>query len=59
VRSYVIESLGVGGNYTAREPGHWLVDARQANPMSTYLTDRSPTGCRRCRRRHPAGDRVR
>ena len=36
VRSYVIESLGVGGNYTAREPGHWLVDARQANPMSTY-----------------------
>ncbi len=36
VRSYVIESLGAGGNYTAREPGHWLVDARQANPMSTY-----------------------
>lgn len=35
-RSYVIESLGVGGNYTARELGHWLVDARQANPMSTY-----------------------
>jgi len=36
VRSYVIETLGVGGNYTAREPGHWMVDARQANPMSVY-----------------------
>lgn len=36
VRSYVIETLGVGGNYASRRPGHWIVDARQANPMSVY-----------------------
>lgn len=47
VRTYVIETMGVGGNYTAREKGHWIVDARQANPMSIYpdRTDlRSGTG---------------
>ncbi len=36
VRCYVIETLGVGGNYASRAPGHWIVDARQANPMSVY-----------------------
>ncbi|MSP83214.1 MAG: L-rhamnonate dehydratase [Alphaproteobacteria bacterium] len=36
VRAYVIETPGVGGNYAARAPGHWIVDARQANPMSIY-----------------------
>ena len=36
VRSYVIETLGVGGNYGSRDPGHWIVDARQANPLSIY-----------------------
>jgi L-alanine-DL-glutamate epimerase-like enolase superfamily enzyme len=36
VRSYVIETLGVGGNYASRPSGHWITDARQANPMSVY-----------------------
>ncbi len=36
VRSYVIETLGVGGNYASRAPGHWIVDARQAGPLSIY-----------------------
>src|SRR5262249_27215035 len=36
VRSYLIETLGVGGNYTSRAPDHWMVDERQANPMSIY-----------------------
>ena len=36
MRSYIIETLGVGGNYASRDPGHWIVDERQANPMSLY-----------------------
>ena len=29
IRSYVIQTLGVGGNYASRDPGHWIVDERQ------------------------------
>ncbi len=36
VRSFLIETIGVGGNYTSQPPGHWIVDERQANPLSIY-----------------------
>ena len=36
IRSYIIQTPGVGGNYGSRDPGHWIVDERQANPMSHY-----------------------
>jgi L-rhamnonate dehydratase len=36
IRSHTIQTLGVGGNYASREKGHWIVDARQANPLSSY-----------------------
>ena len=36
IRAYVIETVGVGGHYNSREPGHWLVDAPHANPLSVY-----------------------
>ena len=36
VRSYIIETLGAGGNYSSQHAGHWMVDERQANPMSIY-----------------------
>jgi L-alanine-DL-glutamate epimerase-like enolase superfamily enzyme len=36
VRTYLIETLGAGGNYTSREPGHWMVNERQVNPMSIH-----------------------
>lgn len=36
VRSYLIKTLGSGGNYTSQPPGHWMVDGRQANPLSMY-----------------------
>jgi L-alanine-DL-glutamate epimerase-like enolase superfamily enzyme len=36
VRSYIIETLGAGGNYSSQRAGHWMVDERQANPMSIY-----------------------
>jgi len=36
IRSSIIQTLGVGGNYASREPGHWIVDARQASPMAHY-----------------------
>ncbi len=36
VRSFQIETLGAGGNYTSQPPGHWIVDERQANPQSIY-----------------------
>ncbi len=36
VRSFLIETVGVGGNYTSQPPGHWIVDERQANPLSIY-----------------------
>jgi len=36
VRAWVIATRGVGGNYTDREPGHWIVDQPQSNPMSVY-----------------------
>ena len=34
IRAYVIDSVGVGGNYFSCEPGHWMVDTPLANPMS-------------------------
>jgi L-alanine-DL-glutamate epimerase-like enolase superfamily enzyme len=36
LRSYIIQTLDVGGNYGSRSPGHWIVDERQANPLSLY-----------------------
>jgi L-alanine-DL-glutamate epimerase-like enolase superfamily enzyme len=36
IRSSIIQTLGVGGNYASREPGHWIVDGRQASPMAHY-----------------------
>ena len=36
VRSFLIETVGAGGNYTSQPPGHWIVDERQANPLSIY-----------------------
>jgi L-alanine-DL-glutamate epimerase-like enolase superfamily enzyme len=36
VRAYLIETLGVGGNYTSRDPGHWMMDERQSNPLAIY-----------------------
>jgi hypothetical protein len=46
VRSFLIETLGAGGNYTSQPPGHWTVDERQANPLSIYPSrsnlDRAP-----------------
>ena len=36
VRSFLIETVGAGGNYTSQPPGHWIVDERQANPLSVY-----------------------
>ena len=36
VKAHVILTPGMGGNYTSREPGHWIVDERQANPLSVY-----------------------
>lgn len=36
IRAYVIETLGVGGNYNSREQGHWMVDTPLANPLSVY-----------------------
>ena len=36
IRAYVIDSVGVGGNYFSCEPGHWMVDTPLANPMSVY-----------------------
>ena len=36
IRSHVIQTPGVGGNYASRDPGHWIVDERQANPLSRY-----------------------
>lgn len=36
VRVHLIETVGVGGNYASREPGHWMVDERQANALSIY-----------------------
>ena len=36
VRSYLIKTLGSGGNYTSQPSGHWMVDDPQANPLSIY-----------------------
>jgi L-rhamnonate dehydratase len=36
VRSYLIKTLGSGGNYTSQPAGHWMVEGRQANPLSRY-----------------------
>jgi L-alanine-DL-glutamate epimerase-like enolase superfamily enzyme len=36
VRAYLIKTPGMGGNYTSRGPGHWMVDERQANPLALY-----------------------
>lgn len=36
IRAYLIESVGSGGNYFSREPGHYMVDTPLANPMSIY-----------------------
>lgn len=36
IRAYVIETVGVGGNYNSCEPGHWMVDKPLANSLSVY-----------------------
>jgi L-alanine-DL-glutamate epimerase-like enolase superfamily enzyme len=36
VRAHLIETLGMGGNYTSQSPGHWMTDERQANPLAFY-----------------------
>ena len=36
IRTYLIETLGSGGNYVSQPLGHWIVDERQANPQSIY-----------------------
>lgn len=36
VRAYVIDARGAGGDYHARDQGHWLIDTLIANPMSGY-----------------------
>ena len=36
VRAYLVEAAGAGGDYHARDKGHWLIDTLIANPMSGY-----------------------
>src|SRR5258708_4552847 len=36
VRAYLVEAPGAGGDYHARDKGHWLIDTLIANPMSGY-----------------------
>jgi L-alanine-DL-glutamate epimerase-like enolase superfamily enzyme len=36
VRAFLVEARGAGGDYHARDPGHWLIDTMIANPMSGY-----------------------
>lgn len=36
VRAYTIDAQGAGGDYHAREKGHWLIDTLISNPMSGY-----------------------
>lgn len=36
VRAYVVDARGAGGDYHARDEGHWLIDTLIANPMSGY-----------------------
>lgn len=36
VRAFTIDTVGVGGNYGSRAPGHWIVDSPHANPLSVY-----------------------
>jgi L-alanine-DL-glutamate epimerase-like enolase superfamily enzyme len=36
IRAFVVEARGAGGDYHARDEGHWLIDTLIANPMSGY-----------------------
>ena len=36
IRAFVVETVGVGGDYGSRPGGHWIVDAPQCNPLSIY-----------------------
>lgn len=36
VRCHLINTVGVGGDYLSREPGHWMVDGKVAGPLSHY-----------------------
>ena len=36
IRAYLVEAAGAGGDYHARDKGHWLIDTLIANPMSGY-----------------------
>lgn len=36
IRSYVVQTLGVGSNYASRDPERWIVDKSQANPLSRH-----------------------
>jgi L-rhamnonate dehydratase len=42
VRAFVVKTKDAGGDYYARESGHWLTEIESASPMSRYSKFRTP-----------------